>query len=559
MDTELKILRELKELYPQNYQQVFIDILELISRWSEKLFPAYDWVDNSDVLMIAYGDSIQRPGQTPLSALKSFMDEALSDCVNLIHLLPICPSSSDDGFSVIDFQRVDPALGNWEDIRRLGSGYDIMLDAVINHVSRKSGYFKGYLAGEERYDGFFIEADPSADNSRVVRPRTSPLITPFFTLKGETKHLWTTFSDDQVDLNYKNPKVLLEILNVLLFYAGQGARFIRFDAIGFAWKERGTSCMNLPQVHSLVKLMRAVLESCAPGCGVITETNVPHRDNISYFGNGHDEAVMVYQFPLPPLVLFAFLSQNAEHLTRWAEELEPTMPFTAYLNFLASHDGIGLRPAEGILSRAELFMMVEQTIKRGGQVSCRALPDGSEEPYELNINYLDAVAGDIDDGAWKAQKFMASQFILLSMMGMPAIYYHSLLGSVSDTKGYEESGIKRRINRQKLDADTVLKELARPGSLRAMVAERFRELIRIRREYSAFSPNSPQRVLRLVPEAFALLRGEPGSRVLALVNVSSSKLELETGLPGVDLISGEALGHKQRMAPWQYRWIKIDE
>ncbi len=559
MDLEPKILRDLKELYPESYKQVFGDILDLISRWSEKPFPAYDWIGNRDVLMIAYGDSIQRPGQTPLTALKSFVDEALSDCVNLIHLLPICPYSSDDGFSVIDFRQVDPALGNWEDIRRLSSNYDLMLDAVVNHVSRESGYFKGYLAGEERYSGFFIEADPADDNSQVIRPRTSPLLTPFIASNGATKHLWTTFSADQVDLNYKNPRVLLEILDVLLFYAGQGARFIRFDAIGFAWKERGTSCMNLKQAHSLVKLMRAVLESCAPGCSIITETNVPHRDNISYFGDGYDEAAMVYQFPLPPLVLFSFLSQSAEHLTRWAQTLEPTTAATTYFNFLASHDGIGLRPAEGILSSAELAMMVEQTLKRGGQVSCRTLPDGSEEPYELNINYLDAVAGDMDCDAQKAQKFMASQCILLSMMGMPAIYYHSLLGSSSDTEGYEESGIKRRINRQKLDADTVLFELARKDSLRAMVVEGFRKLIHIRREQAAFSPNSPQRVLRLSPEVFALVRGEPGNRVLVLVNVSSRELELETGMPGVDLVSGEACGRGASMAPWQYRWIKLDE
>ncbi len=556
MENQHQIRTSLNALYPSVADSVHAQVAALITRWQQGRFAPKKELDSADIMMIAYGDAICRKGEAPLATLKSFADSVWVGGVNLIHLLPVCPYSSDDGFSVLDFRQVRPGLGTWEDIERLRDGYGLMLDAVVNHVSRGSAYFKDYLAGGTRYADFFIEADATADYAAVVRPRTLPLFTEFETLNGP-KSIWTTFSADQVDLNYRNPAVLLEILDVLLFYASQGARFIRLDAIGFAWKEPGTSCMNLPGTHELVKLMRAVLQSCAPGCGIVTETNVPHADNIAYFGNGHNEAAMVYQFPLPPLVLWSFLAQDATSLTRWAASLRPTTAGTTYFNFLASHDGIGLRPVEGILGREEQAEMVAQTLARGGQVSNRALPGGGEAPYELNINFLDAVAADAPNDAVRAQKFMASQCILLSVMGMPAVYYHSLLGSRGDAEGYARSGNKRRINRQKLDAGAVLADLADPSSLRSLVSEKFKRLIDVRKSAAAFAPNSPQQVLALAPGVFALLRGEAAQRVLALVNVTGRALAVHTGLPGVDLISGEACGAETGLSPWQYRWIKL--
>jgi sucrose phosphorylase len=558
MDDRMNRIRNcLMAMYPGEYEEVFQQVRALIEeKWKKEPFPGYPWIDQGDLLMISYGDALRREGEAPLKTLKEFLDGEFRDCVNLVHLLPMFPYSSDDGFSVIDYREIDPALGTWEDIKNLRAGYGLVFDAVINHVSRKSHYFEGFVSGDPAYKDFFITADPRADYSLVTRPRALPLLTLVETPEG-TKHLWTTFSDDQIDLNYKNPKVLLEMLDILLLYACRGARFIRFDAIGFAWKELGTSCMHLPQVHQMVKLMRAVLQSRAPGCSIITETNVPHRDNVSYFGDGHDEAAMVYQFPLPPLTLFSFLTGNASRLSDWAAGLEPTGSGTAYFNFLASHDGIGLRPVEGILSGEERDLLVKETLLRGGEIGCRTLPDGSQAPYELNINYLDAIAADAKDDETRARKFMASQCILLSMMGLPAVYYHSLVGSRGDREGYIQSGIKRRINREKLDFPRLRSELRDSASLRGLVASRYKALIRLRRETPAFHPNSPQQVLRQEPEIFALLRGEGNERVLALVNVSGRAIRTGTGFSGKDLVSGEDCGPWVEMAGWQYRWIKI--
>jgi sucrose phosphorylase len=543
MDDRMDQIKKcLTAMYPGEYEKVFQQVRALIEeKWKKEPFPSYPWIDQRDLLMISYGDALRREGEAPLKTLKEFLDEEFGDCVNLVHLLPMFPYSSDDGFSVIDYREIDPALGSWEDIGNLRAGYGLVFDAVINHVSRKSRYFEAFVSGDPAYQDFFITADPKADYSLVTRPRALPLLTPVETAEG-IKHLWTTFSDDQIDLNYKNPQVLLEMLDVLLLYACRGARFIRFDAIGFAWKELGTSCMHLPQVHQMVKLMRAVLQSRAPGCSIITETNVPHKDNVSYFGGGHDEAAMVYQFPLPPLTLFSFLTGDASRLSDWAAGLEPTASGTAYFNFLASHDGIGLRPVEGLLSGEERDLLVKESLARGGEISYRTLPDGSRDPYELNINYLDAIAADVKDDETRARKFIASQCILLSMMGLPAVYYHSLVGSRGDREGYIQSGVKRRINREKLDFPRLRSELRAPASLRGLVASRYKALIRLRRETPAFHPNSPQQVLRLGAEIFALLRGRGSERVLALVNVSGGAIKTDTGFSGKDLVSGEDCG-----------------
>jgi len=549
-----QIRDNLSLLYPEECDKVFLAVKALQEKWKGKDFPCYPWVNEGDVLMISYGDSFRCEGERPLRVLKEFMDGEFCDTINLIHLLPMFPYSSDDGFSVIDFRNINPELGTWDDIKALGSGFGLMFDAVINHASRESGYFLGFIAGDEAFRGFFITADPAGDYSSVIRPRALPLLTPVETTEGK-KFVWSTFSDDQMDFNYKNPNVLLEILDILLLYANRGARFIRLDAVGFAWKETGTSCMHLPQVHAMIKLMRSVIQSLAPGCQIITETNVPHRDNISYFGNGNDEAAMVYQFPLPPLVLFSFLTGDAGRLTDWAASLEPVSNGTAFFNFLASHDGIGLRPVEDILSAEERSLMVRETLARGGEIAYRTMDDGSEVPYELNINYLDAIAADAKDDEERARKFMASQCIMLSVMGMPAVYYHSLLGSRGDRKAYLASGIKRRINREKLNASQTLAELRQEGTLRNLVSGEYKRLIALRRALPAFHPNSPQKVFRLAREVFALLRGEGKEQVLALINVSGRELAVDADFHGKDIIAGESAGGKITLRPWQYRWI----
>ncbi|MGZ3356615.1 MAG: sugar phosphorylase, partial [Isosphaeraceae bacterium] len=423
--------------------------------------------DQRDVLLVCYGDQVQAPGRPHLQTLLDFLTAYdLPRSLRQLHLLPFFPSSSDDGFAVIDYRAVDPELGTWNDISELGHHFGLMFDLVINHVSVSSLWFQNYVKGEPPYDRFFLEVDPGADLSRVVRPRSQPLLTSVPTDRG-VRHVWMTFSADQVDLDYHNPDVLLEMIGVLLFYLQRGARLIRLDAIAYLWKELGTSCIHLRPTHVVVKLLRDLVDAVAPGTLLITETNVPHAENVSYFGDG-DEAHLVYQFSLPPLLLEAFVSEDATVLCDWLERLEPARPGTTYLNFTASHDGIGVRPLEGLLPAERIARLVDAVRQRGGLVSTRRLANGEDAPYELNTTYFDALRNPADaDPQWHVRRFLASQAIMLALRGIPAVYFHSLIGTANDSGAVTATGRARSINRRKYAADELGRILAKPNSVSA--------------------------------------------------------------------------------------------
>jgi sucrose phosphorylase len=483
-----------------------------------------------DALLITYGDQVREPGVAPLQTLGEFLEEHAAGAVSGVHVLPFYPSSSDDGFSVIDYRAVDPALGTWDDVCRLGRRFDLMFDAVFNHVSAHSEWFQGFLRDDPRYRRWFVTVDGDPDLSQVVRPRALPLLTPFATAAGE-KRVWTTFSADQVDVDVRDPDVLLALIDVLLFYVERGARFIRLDAIAYLWKEIGTSCIHLPQTHRVIQLMRAVLDEVAPDVMLITETNVPHRDNISYFGDGHDEAQLVYNFALPPLVLHSVATASAEALTRWAASLETPSAGVTFFNFLASHDGIGVNPVRGILTDDEIDALVRRAPAHGGYVSYKQNPDGSRSPYELNISYFDALSDPAADEPEETQirRFLAAQAIMLAMPGMPGIYFHSLFGSRGDRAGAEESGIPRRINRQKFERPALERELADPASRRARVLFELKALLRQRQASPAFHPAGRCEVVGADPRVFALRRSSPDGTetVLCLHNVSADTVRAE--------------------------------
>jgi len=530
------------------------------TRWSEK-----------DAFLITYGDQVREPGKLPLQSLGEFLEEYAGGILSGVHILPFFPYSSDYGFSVIDYKQVNPDWGTWDDIKRIGRHFRLMFDAVINHVSSKSKWFQEFLKGNPEYENFFITVEEGTDLSSVVRPRATPLLTPFETAKGR-KLVWTTFSADQIDLNYANPEVLLRIIDILLFYVEKGAEVIRLDAIAYLWKKIGTPCIHLEETHRVVKLFRAIFDAVSPYVIILTETNVPHKENISYFGNGHDEAQMVYQFSLPPLVLHSIHTGNAEKLSRWAAGLFLSSEETTFFNFLASHDGIGMMPAIGILTPEEIQELVEKTLRNGGFVSYKANPDGSKSVYELNISYIDALAEKGDDQETLVKKFMASQAIMLALQGIPGIYVHSLFGSRSDREAVLRTGVNRAINRAKFVRAELERELADERSLRHQVYYAYRHLLSVRRGRPAFHPNAGQRILNLDPAVFAVVRTseEPEDTVLALQNVSGSSVRvavdrLDLGVKDassvVDLVSGKRLNPGEQeieLQPYQTMWLVGD-
>ncbi len=479
-----------------------------------------------DVLLITYGDQVTEPDVPPLKTLAQVLERYGDGLISGVHLLPFFPYSSDDGFSVIDYTQVNPEWGEWRHVRRIGEHFRLMFDLVINHISRESEWFQRFKTGDPEYEDFFITVDPNTDLSDVIRPRAKPLLTPVETTKGD-KHVWTTFSPDQIDLNFANPEVLLRIIDVLLHYVAQGAEVIRLDAIAYLWKEVGTSCIHLEETHRVVKLFRALLDAVAPGVMLITETNVPHEENISYFGDGTDEAQLVYQFSLPPLTLHAIIRGDATHLTQWATGLADDLPTqqTTFYNFLASHDGVGVRPVEGILPEREIEMLIARTEAHGGYVSYKINADGSQSPYELNISYFDALSAPQAAEPLERQirRFMVSQAIMLALQGVPAVYVHSLFGSRNYNEGVEETGRYRSINREKFRRAPLEAALQDPKSRRARVYRAYAELLRIRRTHPAFHPNAHQEILSLSPALFALWRAtSDDEQLLCLHNVTAA-------------------------------------
>jgi glucosylglycerate phosphorylase len=531
-----------------------------------------DRLSQDDVILITYGDQFRAPGLPPLRTLAEILNSTLRGVVSGVHILPFYPYSSDDGFSVIDYTAVDPQLGGWEDLEPLRAGYRLMFDAVINHISAQSAWFQAFLRGEPGAASRFIIMDPATDLSQVTRPRTTPLLMPFETPAG-TRYVWTTFSADQIDLNYADPDLLLEIVDVLLLYVAHGAALIRLDAIGYLWKEVGTRCIHLPQAHHVVQLFRAALDMVAPDMLLITETNVPHADNISYFGDGTNEAQLVYQFPLAPLTLNAFHSGSARHLTQWAAGLAPPSSSTAFFNFLASHDGIGVVPASDILSPAEVADLAARAEAHGGRVSSKNNPDGTQSPYELNITLFDALSDPNDTAEGQARKvdrFLAANAIMLALQGVPGIYVHSLVGSPNDHAGLRQTGRARTINREKWERAEFERRLADPQRHERAVFERLAELIRIRRGQAAFHPNGPQRVLAAADALCTLLRSSPDGRehILCIHNVSGQPQTLRIGnvpelagavlhdlVDGTSVAAGEA-GLDLEVGPYQVRWLK---
>ena len=542
-----RIHQYLGNIYSED-EAVFIygRLLDKISDFKDKYstvnFPLQrdDILTEGDVILITYGDQFLEAGQQPLCSLHKFLDDNLGDVISSVHILPFYPYSSDDGFAVIDYRRVDSKLGGWDDIRGLSQHYALMFDAVINHISRQSEWFKAYRSDKMPYKEYFITVDPKEDLSMVVRPRALPLLTPVKTNSG-LRHVWTTFSDDQIDLNYSQPLVLLEIIDLLLYYVARGASLIRLDAIAYLWKEKGTSCIHLPQTHYVVKLFRAILDEVAPHVLIITETNVPHEDNISYFGEllpetgMTDEAQLVYQFPLAPLILHTFRVGNITRLSDWAKTLNSP---SSFLNFFASHDGIGLLPAYGLLTDGEIQALVERTISHGGQVSYKVNSDGSRRVYELNVTLYDVLNNpdqtNIEIGVLR---FLATQAIMISLAGVPGIYVHSLFGSRNCTNCVEKSGRARSINREKFQYSKLLAELQDKESRTSRIFFGYKHLLRIRKSVRAFHPSGAQRILHLHPGVFSLIRYSPGGDecIVCLTNVTSAGQEVEIPLEKLNL------------------------
>lgn len=542
-----------------------INIMRLNQDYKESVSHRNNW-DQNDVILITYGNSIKKEGEAPLKTLHRFLNKEVSGYINGVHILPFFPYCSDDGFAVMDYYEVNKALGDWDDIEAIANDYRLMADLVINHGSSSGTWFKNFIKGDGPGHDYFFTTSPSAPISQVVRPRTSPLLRETETHDG-TQYVWCTFSHTQVDFDFRNPEVLKEFINIVRFYLDKGVHIFRLDAVAFLWKKIGTNCLNLPETHEVVRLMRSLIQHADPDAVIITETNIPNRENLSYFGNAN-EAHCIYNFSLPPLLVNTLVTGDCFYLKQWLMSMPPAQHGTAYFNFIASHDGIGLRPAEGLLSEAEIASLISTMQQFGGRISWREGENGVKKPYEINISLFDALQGTTSGkDEWNIDRFICAHAIMLALEGIPGIYIHSLLATSNDIDKLEQTEQNRSINRHEWDEEALMAELSTPTSQHAQVSGLLKKLIHLRKQQRAFHPNATQFTLHLGEKLFGFWRQSMDRRqsIFCIYNVTDTEQPLRIANLNLvvtdrwwDLISGVILDGSSdviTVAPYQVLWI----
>jgi sucrose phosphorylase len=520
----------------------------------------------SDIAMITYGNSVLKNGEPPLQTLKRFLDDYFAEYINTVHILPFFPYCCDDGFAVKDFFQVNPELGDWQDINALAKDYRLMADLVINHGSSSSQWFQNFIAGQGEGHDYFYTCESDIPISLVVRPRITPLLRETETAQG-IKHVWCTFSHEQVDFDFRNIEVLKTFVKIIRFYLDQGVRLFRLDAVAFLWKQAGTNCLNLPQTHELVRLLRLLIEQAQNDAVIITETNIPNRENLSYFGNAN-EAHWIYNFSLPPLLLNTLLTGNCSYLRQWLMSMPPAQNGTAYFNFIASHDGIGLRPAEGLLTDSEIASLISTMQGFGGEISWRTAENDIKKPYEINISLYDALQGTVKGpDQWQHARFLCAHAIMLALEGIPGIYIHSLLATGNDYQRLEQHQHNRAINRHQWDDTAIRAALTHTANNHSMIYRKLTQLIKLRTQQPAFHPNATQFTLQLGDSLFGFWRQSIDRRqsIFCIFNINDQPqtlrivdLNLVATDDWHDLLSGNAIDSWQsdiQLSPYQCLWL----
>ncbi|MEC8100580.1 MAG: alpha-amylase family glycosyl hydrolase [Pseudomonadota bacterium] len=523
-------------------------------------------IKEKDILLITYADTLTEKRKKSLKVLNNFMNTYLKDSINIVHILPFYPSSSDGGFAVTDFFKIDSKHGNWNDIKKISKNFQIMSDVVLNHASSKSIWFENFLKNNGVGKDFFLNFDKEINTKNVIRARSHKLIQKFSTKIGD-KFLWCTFSRDQIDFDFKNPKVLLMFIKLILFFKKKGINFFRFDAVAFIWKRLDTSCINLDQTHAIVRLFRTLLESTSKNCKIVTETNLPFHENLSYFGNS-DEANIIYNFSLAPLIINMLIKGNSAAFRRWSMSMPPAKDDNCYLNFLATHDGIGLRPLEGILDNNDLKILLKALKNFGSKFTYRKDRNNKKVIYEANISLFDALSGTVNGKDYYSyDRFYCAHAIMLSFEGLPAFYIHSLFGTKNNYNLFNKTKINRSINRSTYNHEYITKMLNIKNSHVYKVFTNIMKLIKVRKIQTAFHPNATQYTLNLGNNFFGIWRQSIDKKqsVFAIYNITNknqrlniNKLNILSLENWIDLISIKKLEESKssvKFSPYQFMWI----
>ena len=524
-----KIKSKLKNIYRYHLSEIEIidyckEITKVINKFNKKKNRKKKIVSEKTSIVICYGDSVFSSSQKHLiKNFQSFFQKKLSKYFNTVHFLPFYPSSSDSGFAVKDHYKIDSKLGNWSDIIKFSKKNDIMADIVINHSSARGLWFKNFLKEKKPGKDYFLTVNSDFNVSKVIRPRDHQLLKKIDIFK-KPEYLWRTFSPDQLDLNFKNPAVLLRFIKIMIHLINHGVTIFRLDAIAYLWKVNGTKCVNLRETHEIIKLLRIVCSLLNVESIIVTETNLPEKENISYFGN-FDEANWIYNFSLPPLLIYSFLFENSSYLNNWNRKLPQTKKGNSYLNFIASHDGIGMRPVEGIMNESNKDKFLKRLKKNGSKFSYRKIQSKSKKVYEANITVFDALnKSDYDPkGKFFLERFISAHSIMISFEGVPAIYFNSLFGTSNDEAKYIITGNRRDLNRYRWNHKNITKKLENTRSKQSIFYKSITSLLEIRRKQKAFHPNGLRSSINMGSKIFCFKRQSVDKKqiIICITNLSS--------------------------------------
>ena len=513
--------------------------------------------------LICYGDSLLNNNkEKTIKIFRKFYKKNLDKFFEIIHFLPFYPSSSDSGFAVKDHYQVDKKLGDWSDIYKQSKTTNIMADIVINHASSKGLWFKNFLANKSPGKDYFLTVSKKFDISKVIRPRENKLLKRISIFK-KNNLLWRTFSDDQIDLNFKSPKVLLRFIKIIINLANNGVTIFRLDAIAYLWKKSGSKCVNLKETHEIIRLFRLVCNSLKCKPIIITETNLPEKENLSYFGVKNNESHWIYNFSLPPLLIHSFLFEDSIYLNKWSKNLPMTKIGNNYLNFIASHDGIGMRPVEGYLNKDNLSKLFKRLKKNGGQLSYRKVRGSSKKVYEANITLFNAFQKtDYDKkGKYFLERYISAHAIMIAFEGIPAIYFNSIFGTSNDEYKYIISGNKRDLNRYKWNKNRLEKLLNDKTSKQNIFYQKIMNLIYIKKKNKAFHPNAKRENLNMGRKIFCFKRTSLDKKqiIYNITNLSSKPQKLNFNdkfKKYKNLLGRPNINHLFELKPHQTLWLK---
>ena len=498
-------------------------IIQIIKKFNQNNSKKKLTISEKTSLVICYGDNINSNQKSSIQVFQNFFKKNLKKYFNAIHFLPFYPSSSDSGFAVKDHYKIERRIGSWSDIKKISKSSHVMADIVINHSSARGLWFKNFLKKKRPGKDYFLTVNSKFNTSKVVRPRDHKLLKKI-DIFGKSDFLWRTFSADQIDLDFKNPSVLLRFIKIMVHLVSNGVTIFRLDAIAYLWKKNGTNCINLKQTHEIVKLLRLISNLLNVETIIITETNLPEKENLSYFGK-NDEANWIYNFSLPPLLIHAFLFENSSYLNKWSKKLPNAKFQNSYLNFIASHDGIGMRPTEGILNERSLNNFLKRLKKNGSKFSYRKVQNKSKKVYEANITVFDALKkSDTDpNGKFFLERYIAAHAIMISFEGVPAIYFNSLFGKSNDEAKYVITGNNRDINRYKWSYENITKKLNNKNSKQSIFYQNLGKLLEIKRKQKAFHPNAKRLNINLGSKLFCFKRTSLDKKqtIISITNCSS--------------------------------------